>query len=147
LQASESHAEQIVGIGPGMFDWIDKAIVHARMALFAKHLAPHEVELIRQRQLAGAAHVDAWPRLVLAMREQMQSGAPVDTEAVRALVFRWQQLFRDCYCGADDALGARVRATIAREPDLNLGVGVDDELMSYVRAALEFKQRETTATL
>jgi DNA-binding transcriptional MerR regulator len=147
LQTSESRAQEIVGIGPGMFDWIGQAIVHARMALFAKHLVPHEVELIRQRQLAGATDMDDWPRLVLAMRGQMQSGAPVDAEAVRALVFRWQQLFRDCYCGSDDALGARVRAAIALEPDLNLGVGVDDALMSYVRAALEFKQRETTATL
>jgi DNA-binding transcriptional MerR regulator len=145
LQASESRAQQIVGIGPGMLDWIGKAIVHARMALFAKHLAPHEAELIRQRQLARATDTDDWPRLVLAMREQMQSGTPVDAEAVRTLVFRWQQLFRDCYCGADDALGARVRAAIAREPDLNLGVGVDDALMSYVRATLEFQQHETTA--
>jgi hypothetical protein len=147
LQSNESRAQQIVGIGPGMLDWIGKAIVHARVALFAKHLAPHEVELIRKRQLAGAAHMDAWPRLVLAMREQMQSGIPVDAEEVRALVVRWQQLFRDCYCGTDDALGARVRAAIAREPDLNLGVGVDGALMSYVRAALEFKQHETTAAL
>ena len=145
MQASESRAQQIVGIGPGMFDWIGKAIVHARMELFARHLAPHEVELVRQRQLASAAHMDDWPRLVLAMREQMQSGAPADAEEVRVLVFRWQQLFRDCYCGADAALGARVRAAIAREPDLKLGVGVDDALMSYVRTALEFRQHETTA--
>jgi DNA-binding transcriptional MerR regulator len=147
LQASELRAQQIVGIGPDMFDWIGKAIVHARMALFAKHLASHDVALITQRQLAGASNMDDWPRLVLAMREQMQFGTPVDAEEVRALVLRWQQLFRDCYCGADDALGARVRAVIAREPDLNLGVGVDDALMNYVRTALQFKQHETTAAL
>jgi DNA-binding transcriptional MerR regulator len=147
LQQSESRAQQIVGIGPAMFHWIGEAIIHARMALFAKHLPPHEVELIRQRQLASMADIDAWPALALAMREQMQSGAGIEAEAVRALVRRWQQLFRDSYCGADDAFGMRVRAAAAREPDLNLGVGIDEGLMSYVRAALEFRHDEsTTAT-
>lgn len=60
---------------------------------------------------------------------------------------RWQQLFRDGYCGEDDAFGVRVRVAMAREPDLNLGVGVDDALMSYVRAALEFKQHGNTAAV
>lgn len=147
LQQSDLRAQQLVGIGPAMFDWIDDAIIHARMALFAKHLAPHEVELIRRRQLASATHQDAWPQLVLAMREQMESGVTVDATAVRALVCRWQQLFRDGYCGADDALAARVRGAMALEPDLSLGVGVDTELMGYVRSALEFKQHESISAI
>jgi DNA-binding transcriptional MerR regulator len=147
LQESDSRAQQIVGIGPGMFAWIGEAIIHARMALFAKHLPPQEVELIRQRQLARTTHLDDWPQLVLAMRQQMESGAGLDAAEVRALVDRWQQLFRDCYCGADDTLGARVRAAIAHEPDLNIGVGVDAELMSYVRSALEFTQRESISAV
>ena len=40
LQESDSRAQQIVGIGPGMFAWIGEAIIPPRMALFAKHLPP-----------------------------------------------------------------------------------------------------------
>jgi hypothetical protein len=91
--------------------------------------------------------MDDWPQLVHAMREQMELGASVDAAEVRALAFRWQQLFRKCYCGGDEEFGARVRAAIAREPDLNIGVGVDAELMSYLRAALEFTQRENITSV
>ena len=113
------------------------SLVEIRQNLDDPGINPLEIIQRQISVLRERARQATQPHLVLAMREEMQSGAAVDAREVRALVSRWQQLFRDSYCGADDALGARVRTAIAREPDLNMGIGVDAELMSYVRSALQ----------
>jgi hypothetical protein len=107
------------------------------MALFAKYLTASQTAKLRRRQLANLRDLDAWPKLVAQVRQQMDAGALIDAPAVQALAHRWQQLFRDSYCGNDAQMDARVRVAFAREPDLNLGVGVCAALMKYIQAAIE----------
>ncbi|WP_249181594.1 hypothetical protein [Burkholderia vietnamiensis] len=56
-------------------------------------------------------------------------------EPVQAIVKRWQQLFRDSFCGDDAVLEARLRDAIMREPDLQFGVGPDDSSLVYLHDA------------
>ncbi len=135
VQMNDSHAQDIVGITPVMLAWIAEAYARARCTLFAKYLSPAQTEEVRRRLLAGMTHVDAWPALVAELRGQMDAGIDPHAAPVQAIVQRWQQLFRDSFCGNDAALEARVREAIMREPDLSLYVGVDDALLSYLQKA------------
>jgi len=136
LQHSEARAQEIMGIGPAKFEWIGRAFAHARCALLARYLSPAETEEVRRRQIAGMAHMDAWPNLVALVRSEMDRGTPPEDPTMQALAQRWQQLFRDSYCGDDRALEGKVRAALAQEPDLMLGVGVDESLLIYLHSAV-----------
>lgn len=141
LQRTETRAQQIVGIHPAMLDWIGQALAHARTALFAKHLSPAHTAEVQRRQLAALADLCAWPSLVATVRAHMVDGTPIDAPPVQALMQRWHQLFRDSYCGDDADLESRVRHAFAQEPDLMLGVGVDEALMRYVHEAQDFRSQ------
>lgn len=134
LQEREARAQQIVGIDPSMFEWIGEAVVHARVSLFAKYMSTAQATALRHRQMA---HMNEWPALVALVREQMEAGTPHDASEVKCLAARWRQLFLDSYCGDDKDLEVSVRHAISKEPDLSLGVGVDDALLRYMRTATE----------
>lgn len=136
MHESEPRAQAIVGIDRAVLGWIGHALAHARAALFARHLTPAQNAEVLRRQLAGMAHMDAWPQLVAQVRRQMSAGTAPETRAVRALAARWQRLFRDSHCGDDSALEAAVRHAYAQEPRLRIGVGVDETLLRYVERAL-----------
>jgi methyltransferase (TIGR00027 family) len=134
MQLGEPRAQDIVGITPPMLAWIDEAFRHARCALFAKHLSPAQAEEVRRRQL-DPANARAWPPLVAELRAQMEAGTDPAAAPVQAIVKRWQQRFRDSFCGNDVVLEARVRDAFTREPALQLGVGLDDALLGYLHKA------------
>ena len=135
MQQRELRAREILGIDAAKLDWIGQALAHARTALFAKYLSPAETDALRQRQLAGRI-LDDWPKLVALVRAQMEAGVPIDAEPVQALAKRWEQLFRDSYCGDDVVLEGKVRHAFTQEPDLMLVVGLDEALMVFVQKAM-----------
>ena len=135
LQMSEPRAQAILGITPAMFAWVGEAFSHARCALLAKYMSPAQTEETRRRQLANPTQFSTWPALVAQLRAQMEAGTEASAAPVQAIVKRWQQLFRDSYCGDDAALEARVREAFMREPDLRMGVGVDEALLTYLQKA------------
>lgn len=136
LQEHEARAQEILGIDTAMLQWMGLAIAHARLALFAKHLPARQWAEVRRRQLATSAHMDAWPSLVAQVRAQLAAGVSCEAEPMQLLARRWNQLFQESYCGQDAALEASVRQAFAAEPDLSLGVGVDQALMDYIHAAI-----------
>jgi methyltransferase (TIGR00027 family) len=129
-----AHAQESSGFTPAMLAWIGEAFAHARCTLFARHLNAADTDEVRRRQLATPP--GAWPALLAELRAQMTAGADVRAAPVQAIVRRWRQLFRDSYCGSDAALEARVREALMREPDLQLGVGMDDVLLAYLQRAI-----------
>jgi methyltransferase (TIGR00027 family) len=135
LQMDEPRAQAILGITPAMLDWISQAFTHARCTLLAKYMSPAQTQEARRRQLANPTQFRDWPALVAQLRAQMNAGAQASSPAVQAIAKRWQQLFRDSYCGDDGALEARVREAFMREPDLRLGVGVDEALLVFLQDA------------
>ncbi|WP_205169023.1 class I SAM-dependent methyltransferase, partial [Burkholderia sp. LMG 13014] len=134
MQLDEPRAPQIVGITAEMLAWIDEAFAHARCALLAKYLDPAQADEVRRRQFAAMKH-RAWPALVVELRAHMDAGVDAGAASVQAIVKRWQQLFLDSFCGDDAALEARVRDAMMREPDLQLGIGLDDALLAYLNRA------------
>lgn len=138
LQEHEVRAQETVGIDAGLIEWIGNAIVHARVALFSRYMSGAEAENLRSRQLA---HKDDWPLLVAQVREHLEKGTRPDALPMKLLANRWVQLFRDSYSGGGPKLEAKVRHAMALEPDLQIGVGVDDALMRYVRAAMDAAKR------
>lgn len=134
IQLGEPRAQQIVGITAPMLAWIEDAFVQARCTLFAKYLGPEQMAEVRRRQF-DETNRRAWPKLVLELRTYMEGGVEAGAAPVQALVKRWQQLFRDSFCGDDVALEVRVRDAIMREPDLQLGSGLDDALLTYLHQA------------
>jgi hypothetical protein len=69
--------------------------------LFAKYLTPAETAEIRRRQLGHKSHLTDWPSLVGLVSDDFDAGTPADSDCVLELAKRWQQLFRDSYCGED----------------------------------------------
>jgi len=134
MQLGEPRAQQIVGITVEMLAWIDEAFTHARCALFARYLSPAQANEVRRRQFASAKS-QAWPALVVELRAHMDAGVEAGAAPVQAIVKRWQQLFLDSFCGDDAVLEARVRDALMREPDLQLGIGLDDALLAYLHKA------------
>lgn len=134
IQIGEPRAQQIVGITAEMLAWIDEAFIQARCALFAKYLEPAHMAEVRRRQL-DARNRRAWPELVLELRAYMEEGVEPGAQPVQGLVKRWQALFRDSFCGDDMALEVRVRDALMREPDLQLGIGLDDAALAYLHKA------------
>ncbi|MBZ5789296.1 SAM-dependent methyltransferase [Burkholderia contaminans] len=134
MQLDEPRAAQIVGITAEMLAWIDEAFTHARCSLLAKYLDPTQADEVRRRQFAAIKH-RAWPALVVELRAHMDAGVDAGAAPVQAIVKRWQQLFLDSFCGDDAALEARVRDAMMREPDLQLGIGLDDALLAYLNRA------------
>jgi methyltransferase (TIGR00027 family) len=141
MQLSEPRMQEILNIDAAKFAWIDEAFVNARTALFAKYLTPIETDEIRQRLLSQSSLMQSWPKLVALVREQMQADAPVESEQMQALARRWRQLFLDSYCGDNAVLESKVRMAFMNEPDLLIGVGVDEALMAYVQKAMMYLHR------
>ncbi|MGP8472370.1 SAM-dependent methyltransferase [Burkholderia sp. PR2] len=134
MQLDEPRAPQLVGITAQMLAWIDEAFVHARCALFAKYLGASQMDEVRCRQFAMMKS-RAWPTLVGDLRALMEAGVDAGAAPVQSVVKRWQQLFRDSFCGEDTVLETRVLDVMMREPDLQLGVGIDDALLAYLHKA------------
>ena len=137
LLEQEIRAQDILGINSAMFTWISLAIAHARLALFAKYLTRQQFAKLKHRYLTNMANKDEWPLLVAQVRQQMAAGAPSSSPSMQALAQRWNQLFRDSYCGNDTAMETNIRHAFTQEPDLTLGVGVDADLLHYVHLAAQ----------
>jgi methyltransferase (TIGR00027 family) len=133
LQEQEPRAREIAGITPDMHQWIAHAIAHARAEPFAKYLSPVEREEVQRRMIA---HLDDWPPLFTAVRIQMEAGAALTDPQVQALARRWQDLFRDSYCGDDPVLESKVLLAFQAEPDLSIGIGLDMPLILFIQKAI-----------
>ncbi|KUZ86903.1 hypothetical protein WI40_30930 [Burkholderia ubonensis] len=133
MQEREPRVWEITGFTPEMHQWISLSNVYARARLFAKYLSPDEFEEVRRRMIA---HVDDWPLLFAEVRAQMDAGADVADPAVQALARRWQDLFRDSYCGDDVALENKIHHALRTEPDLSVGVGLDMPLILFIQKAI-----------
>ena len=124
-----------------MHQWISLSVVNAGANLFAKYLSPVELEDVRRRMIA---HVDDWPQLFAEVRAQMEAGAgwPIRPSGPAR---RWQELFRDSYCGDDAALEGRIHGAAERtrtvgrhRPDLPL-------ILFIQRAILSLRERAQTS--
>lgn len=133
LQAGSPRAQAINGITTAMMDWIVSAFAHARTALLAPYLTPDELEIVRERQLA---HLHEWAPLLAQARLHLHAGTDPASDGVADLATRWRALFQASHFGQNRQLELKVRDAFDQEPDLRLGLGVDQALLTYIKSIL-----------
>lgn len=144
LHQTESRAQAIAGVGPVMLAWVGNAIAHARTAVFARYLTSEQTERLRQRQIAIGMDLDRWPKLMAQVQECLDAKLPFDSACTQELANTWQALFRESYCGDDAETESRIRTAFANEPNLTMGVGVNDALMAYMHKAIAHVNRSNS---
>jgi DNA-binding transcriptional MerR regulator len=139
MQDNEPELRARNGITPELQQFIEQALVSARLAIFERYLLAPEME--RMRANYGKQMHD-WPPLVAQLRSAMNTGtAPADPHA-QQLAQRWMELFR-AYAGDDPATHARIREAYANEPDLRSGSSIDPAMLAYVRQAIDSTAQRT----
>jgi hypothetical protein len=118
--------------------FVERAVVSARLAIFARYLDEQEMQRVRANY---GREIYNWPALIVELRAAMADGRPAGDPHVQALAQRWMTLFR-AYAGDDPATHQRIREAYAREPDLRRGSAVDEALLDYLRAAWAHPARQ-----
>jgi len=131
MHASEPALQVSSRITPEVQKFVRQAVMEGRLAIYARYLEPQELAFMREHY---PTHMDDWPLLVAALREQMAMGTPPEEPAVQALAKRWMELFRS-YAGDDPQTHLRFRKAHDNEPELMAGSFVDASLLQYLHRA------------
>lgn len=133
MQQAEPRAQELNGITPALTEWVGEAFALARVALFAPHVTPKELEEVRRRHLA---HIHDWPPLVAEVRDLIEQQVDPASPRAQELARRWITLFQASYCGDDAALEGKIHTAFHREPRLMSGIGVDVPLITFIQQAM-----------
>lgn len=79
-----------------------------------------------------------WPRLVAAVRDEMNKGTPPDAPRVQALAERWRALVEE-FTNGDLGIARSVGRMQQNEPSVRERTGIDSAMMDYVSRAGAFK--------
>jgi DNA-binding transcriptional MerR regulator len=131
MWANEESVRAQTGITPAMRGYIAAANAESKLAIYSKHMLPHEIATMRKHFQCRARE---WPELIGAVREQMAINPSPTTPAARELAHRWFELFTDMV-GTDPDARLRFRRAHEQEPALNAGRLMTDELLEYLRRA------------
>jgi DNA-binding transcriptional MerR regulator len=108
-----------------------------------KHLTPEQLEQIRARgEMLGEARIREveaeWPRLIAAVRAEMDKGSDPSGETVQALARRWQALVQE-FTGGDPGIAQGVAKVWKSEPGLaeQHGMGaLDASMFEFIGRAM-----------
>jgi DNA-binding transcriptional MerR regulator len=113
------------------------------ITMFEKYYTPEQLEQLRQRREAlGEEHIREveaeWPRLMAAVRSEMEKGTdPADPEVQRLMV-RWRELVAE-FTGGDAGIAKSLGSLLSNEGEAlrqQHGSAPDPELMGYVGRAM-----------
>jgi hypothetical protein len=99
-------------------------------ALWAKHLTPDESKRLR----TDGPGQREWPRVLYALREEMNRGASVASPAVQQLYRQWENGLDELTAG-DLELRHKWMIAVRSDPALLTGSGIDTRLQNYLRRA------------
>jgi len=134
LYRDQPDLQAAAGMDHVLFEYVGSAAAHYRLALYARHLTPAQLDAMRERFLRYPN--GAWVALCRDLGALMEQGTPADAPAVQALCLRWRQLFDECY-GSDPDVKARILHAQANDPQLMLGSVWDTPLRAYLDAGLQ----------
>lgn len=103
-----------------MFDYLSAA-------LWARHLSLDESSRLR----TDGPKQREWPRLLSALREEMNRGTSVASPAVQQLVRRWESGLDERTAG-DAELKRKWMTALRSDPSLFAGSGADPRLQNYL---------------
>jgi hypothetical protein len=86
------------GITPAVKQFVEQAIVEARLAIYARYLEPQELAFMREHY---REQMYAWPPQIAKLRKVMDTGFRPSPPR-QALARRWRAMYRT-YAGDDPA--------------------------------------------
>ena len=131
MHANEPSVQRETGISPHLKGYIMRAIAEVKFDVYANYLSPEEIGHMRRHQETRAYE---WPSLIERVMEQMRAEPSPDCPQARELGRQWFELFQDMV-GTDPATVARFRQAVESEPVLQMGRGMTDEMIDFLRRA------------
>lgn len=131
MHDNEPSVQRESGISPQLKGYVMAAIGEVKLALYAAYLTPGELERMRLHQRGRARE---WPALIGAVKAQMLADPSPQAPRAQALAAQWMALFEDMV-GSDPATVPRFRQAVAAEPMLQMGRGMTDAMIAFLRSA------------
>jgi DNA-binding transcriptional MerR regulator len=109
------------------------------MTMFDKHYTPEQLqELADRRAQLGDDHIHEveaeWPRLIAAVRAEMERGADPASEPVQKLARRWMELVRE-FTGGNPGIESSASKLFREEPKVAADRGLDPAIFDFIRRA------------
>lgn len=111
-----------------------------KMTMIEKHFSPEQLQALKARREAlgeeAIREAEAeWPRLIAAVKQEMQKGTDPTSVEVQALAKRWKALVQ-AFSGGDSGIEASLGKMYQAEPEMAAQQGLDPALFSYIGAAM-----------
>jgi len=108
--------------------------------MFEKYFTPEQLAQMQQRrEQIGEDHIREveaeWPRLIAAVRAEMEKGTDPADPAVQQLARRWNELVKE-FTGGDPAIARGVGRVYKEEPGVATRMNLDAKVFEYVGRAL-----------
>lgn len=133
MHENEPSVQRDTGISMQLKGYIMRAIAEVKFDIYAKYLSTEEIGHMRRHQ---ETRVREWPALIEKIKAQMRADPSPDAPRARELAAQWFELFQDMV-GTDPATVARFRTALESEPVLQMGRGMTDEVIGFLRRARE----------
>lgn len=109
------------------------------MTMYDKYFTKEQLdELAQRREMLGEEKMrevqEEWPRLIAAVREEMDKGTDPKDPRVQALAKRWQELI-EMFTGGNAGIAQSVANLYRGEPQFQAQQGLDAGISDYVRRA------------
>lgn len=109
------------------------------MTMFDKYYTKEQLDALAQRrEMFGEeqmrAFQEAWPRLIAAVKEEMERGTDPKDPKVQALAARWRELI-EAFTGGDAGILDSLKNLYRGEPQFAAQQGFDPRLSEYVQKA------------
>jgi DNA-binding transcriptional MerR regulator len=110
------------------------------MTMFEKYFSQDQLETLRQRrETLGEERIreveEEWPRLIAAVREEMEKGTDPQSPRMRELAKRWRELVAE-FSGGDAAIEQSVSTMYRENPQTQQQFGLDPAIFAYVAKAM-----------
>ncbi|HEY1151339.1 MAG TPA: MerR family transcriptional regulator [Pseudoduganella sp.] len=131
MWSNEQAVREHSGITPEMRQFLTLANVESKLALYAKHMRPEEMDVMRRHFRTRSGE---WTGLIAEVRAQMEADPSPATPAAKALASRWLELLTDMI-GKEPGARERFRTALESEPELQTGRMMTEEMLDYLRQA------------
>jgi DNA-binding transcriptional MerR regulator len=138
LHRSEPNVHLFTGIDAALLDYLTRATAEFRFSLYARHIEPALLGSVRERFLR---HYLEWPALFAEVRTLHERCADPLAPEVLDLAARWMALFVAVW-GNDPVLHQQVLAVNQLEPEMIGNVGIDNDAVRLVRAAIDHLKKQ-----
>ncbi|OGB22223.1 MAG: hypothetical protein A3I66_17790 [Burkholderiales bacterium RIFCSPLOWO2_02_FULL_57_36] len=128
MQSNEPSVQALTGVDQPMLDYISHATAYTRLEIYVSYLQPDELAVIHSNY---TRHLAEWPRLIGALRHQMEQGASAESADVQALARQWLAM---SHAAGDVQL--KLREAFFNESRLRASTGIEPDMILYVGEAI-----------